>query len=260
MPDTSSGAEDWVDVVFRGQRVKARATAAGALLVGKDGFVEFTYQPNGKRYKSRPESFERVEGATIERRAVVPVETSSTAATGKASRPGASTSRSRVVGKGGGGKVVDPSMRRGPEAAVQLWTDGACSGNPGPAGVGVHGEYRGEAFELSEYLGEATNNIAELTAILRGLELATERFGADHPVDLMTDSEYCLGLLALGWKAKANQELVARMRARFDAMADVLLVKVKGHAGVPGNERADELARQAITSRRTSSGKATPVG
>ncbi|MCC6621142.1 MAG: ribonuclease HI [Deltaproteobacteria bacterium] len=147
---------------------------------------------------------------------------------------------------------MDLAGRRGEESAVQLWTDGACSGNPGPAGLGVRYDFRGEVHERAEYLGSATNNIAELTAILRGLELVLEQRGdLSGPIDVMTDSEYCIGLLGLGWKAKANQELVARLRALYDRCEDVLLVKVKGHAGVPGNERADELARLAIETRRT---------
>ena len=243
--------ELWIDTVFRGQRVKARATVGGDLLVGPGGFVEFRYQAAGKSYKSRPDSFEKVVGAeTIRLEAAEPKPRAPSA------RP--SSSRSRVVGKSGGATIVDLTKRRGADVAVQLWTDGACSGNPGPAGLGVHAEYRGDAFELSEYLGEGTNNIAELTAILRALEVARERWGG-VPIDVMTDSEYCLGLLGLGWKAKANQALVERLKTTYAACSDVLLVKVKGHAGVPGNERADELARQAISGRSSTNGPARPL-
>lgn len=244
-------AELWIDTVFRGQRVKARATEGGDLFIGPGGFVEFRYQAAGKSYKSRPESFEKVAGAEVTRaEAAVPKPTAPSAPP--------KTSRSRVVGKSGGATIVDLTGRRGADTAVQLWTDGACSGNPGPAGLGVHAEYRGDAFELSEYLGEGTNNIAELTAILRALEVARDRW-AGVPIDVMTDSEYCLGLLGLGWKAKANQALVERLKTTFAACPDVLLVKVKGHAGVPGNERADELARQAIGGRSSTGGAARPL-
>jgi ribonuclease HI len=229
------GAASWVKVRFRGETVHARCDAEGGLVTGPGGFVEFRYQPGGKSYKSRPASFERVPGATPERQAAGPPKA-------KASSNGG---RSRVAGKGG---VVELEGRRGKGVAVQLWTDGACSGNPGPAGVGVWYEYGGETRELSEYLGSATNNIAELTAILRGLEMVSD---PATPVDLMTDSEYCIGLLGLGWKAKANQELVAALRKAYGAFSDLQLVKVRGHAGVAGNERADELAREAIASRKT---------
>jgi len=233
----AAGSASWVKVRFKGETVHARCESNGALVAGPGGFVEFRYAPAGKSYKSRPESFERIAGAVPEAR----TETASVAAT-KASSSGAK-SRSRVTGKGG---VVDLSGRRG--VAVQLWTDGACSGNPGPAGLGVFYEHGGETRELSEFLGVATNNIAELSAILRGLEMVTDPSVA---VDVMTDSEYCIGLLGLNWKPKANQELVAKLRKTYARFTDLQLVKVKGHAGVPGNERADALAREAITSRAT---------
>ncbi|MCS6900752.1 MAG: ribonuclease HI, partial [Polyangiaceae bacterium] len=102
--------------------------------------------------------------------------------------------------------------------------------------------------ELSEYLGFATNNIAELTAVLRALEHA----GApETPLIIHTDSQYSIGVLTKGWKAKANADLVASIRAALAARPGVRLVYVPGHAGVPLNERADELARIAIATRRT---------
>ena len=107
-------------------------------------------------------------------------------------------------------------------------------------------EYHGESIELSENLGEGTNNIAQLTAILRGLALVDDPAA---PVYVMTDSEYCIGLLGKGWKAKKNQELVAELRRAIAHFTDLRLIKVPGHAGVEGNERADELAREAITER-----------
>ena len=233
----------WVKVRFKGETVHARCQPDGALVAGPGGFVEFRYQPAGKSYKSRADSFERIAGAAPEARAEsAPIIVTS-------APPGVSKSRSRVTGKGG---VVDLTGRRGPDVAVQLWTDGACSGNPGPAGLGVFYEHGGETRELSEYLGTATNNIAELSAILRGLEMVAD---ASTPVDVMTDSEYCIGLLGLNWKPKANQELVAALRKTYVRFTDLQLVKVKGHAGVPGNERADALAREAITSRGTRSNR-----
>ena len=105
--------------------------------------------------------------------------------------------------------------------------------------------------EVGEYLGTGTNNIAELTAIERGLELAEELTGGDsrRRVRVYSDSGYAIGLLSQGWKAKANQELVARIRRRLAEVPNVEFVKVAGHAGVPENERCDELAREAITRR-----------
>jgi ribonuclease HI len=95
--------------------------------------------------------------------------------------------------------------------------------------------------------GHGTNNIAELTAILRGLDMLDR---TDHPVLVYTDSSYAIGVVSLGWKAKANVELVAEIRDRLAAFDDCRFVKVPGHAGVPENERCDALARASISSRR----------
>jgi ribonuclease HI len=103
----------------------------------------------------------------------------------------------------------------------------------------------GKQHEGFEYLGEATNNVAELTAILRAVEwLPAEAFG----IVVHTDSQYAIGVLQKGWRAKANQELVLRTRHAIDARG-ARLVYVPGHRGVPLNERADALAREAIARR-----------
>ncbi len=135
----------------------------------------------------------------------------------------------------------------GPKADELLaYADGACSGNPGPAGVGVIAMWDDETRELSEYIGEATNNIAELTGILRAIELARE---LGRPLRLYTDSKYSIGVLTQGWKARANQALVAEVRRALDAHGDVELFHVRGHQGVRLNEHADELAVRAIQNR-----------
>lgn len=129
--------------------------------------------------------------------------------------------------------------------AIHVWTDGACTGNPGPAGLGVVVVDRGAERELSEYLGMGTNNIAELSAILRGLE-SIPVHERTRPVIVYSDSTYAIGLLTQSWKAKANQELVAKLRALVREFGAIRFVKVPAHSGVPLNERVDELARQAI--------------
>jgi ribonuclease HI len=111
-------------------------------------------------------------------------------------------------------------------------------------GIGVvllSGKHR---KEISEYLGpRGTNNIAELVAIERALEAIKDRA---RPVVVHSDSSYAIGLLSAGWKAKANRELVERIRALVRSFPHLRFVKVAGHAGVAENERCDELARQAI--------------
>jgi len=127
--------------------------------------------------------------------------------------------------------------------AICIYTDGACSGNPGPAGIGVILRYKEESKEISRYIGQATNNIAELEAIRVGLDAVKN---PNLPVIVFTDSSYAHGLFYRGWKAKQNQALVAKIKNLMTAFKNLRFVKVKGHAGHPENERADRLAVNAI--------------
>lgn len=131
------------------------------------------------------------------------------------------------------------------EDTVVIYTDGACSGNPGPAGIGVLIQRPGEEIEISEFLGSGTNNIAELTAILRALETLNAD-ECDTLIHLYTDSGWSLGVLVGGWKAKTNLELIASIKGKIVEFPKLELLKVKGHAGVTGNEEADALATMAI--------------
>lgn len=136
-----------------------------------------------------------------------------------------------------------------PENALIAYTDGACTGNPGPAGLGVVLIDGAERRELSKYLGHGTNNIAELTAIEEALLAADD---PTRPLVIHTDSQYAIGVLSKGWKAKANQELIARIKATLKPFVKVQLRYVRGHAGIPDNERVDELARAAVVARASS--------
>jgi ribonuclease HI len=126
---------------------------------------------------------------------------------------------------------------------ICLFTDGASSGNPGPSGIGVLLRYGEHEKEISKYIGSATNNIAELKAIEAGLSALRS---TDIPVRLFTDSKYAYGLLVLNWKARKNQEVVGSIKRIMDRFKDLQIIKVKGHSGHPGNERADYLATSAI--------------
>ena len=77
---------------------------------------------------------------------------------------------------------------------------------------------------------------------------ATLSGDAGRRMRVYTDSSYAIGVLSKGWKAKANQELIAVLRRQL-APLDVEFVKVAGHAGIPENERCDELAREAVNGR-----------
>ncbi len=133
------------------------------------------------------------------------------------------------------------------ENTIIIYTDGASSGNPGPAGIGAVLVFNGQKKEISEFIGTATNNIAELTAIEKALEKLKTR---DLPVRLFTDSTYCLGLLSKGWKPKKNLDLINRIKNLIQEFKDFKIIKVKGHAGIELNERADVLATSAIKQQK----------
>lgn len=235
----------WRPMVLRGQTVLARCNASGELAV-EGGRVEIRYKPNdGRAYRANPRNLEPVAPGEIypdEHCGEADATPSSKPAKGK---KGSSGAKKAIASESGAGKPP-PTV---PEAdEILVYADGACSGNPGPAGLGVVMIWDDHRRELSEFLGIGTNNIAELTAILRASEAAVD---PDRPMRVYTDSSYAIGVLTKGWKAKANKELIAQIRKALERHRDVRLIHVRGHAGVPLNERADELAREAITNRRT---------
>ena len=139
-------------------------------------------------------------------------------------------------------------------ARVTIWTDGACSGNPGPGGWGVLLRYGETERELSGGEALTTNNRMELTAAIMGLETLKR----PCVVDLWTDSQYVrqgvtswmFGWKKNGWKTAdkkpvKNVDLWQRLdEAR--AGHEVAFHWVKGHAGHAENERVDELARAGL--------------
>ncbi|PLX77244.1 MAG: ribonuclease HI [Desulfuromonas sp.] len=137
---------------------------------------------------------------------------------------------------------------------VEIFSDGACSGNPGPGGYGTILRYGDKVKELSGYDPETTNNRMELLGAIVGLEALTR----SCQVRLTTDSEYVKkgmtewleGWIRRGWKTSskkpvANRDLWERLH-ELNKEHDVEWVWVRGHAGHAENERCDELARMAI--------------
>lgn len=140
------------------------------------------------------------------------------------------------------------------DEALEIFTDGACSGNPGPGGWGALMVWKGAEKELTGGEAQTTNNRMELTAAIMAIE-AVKR---PVPIRLYTDSEYLrkgVSEWLRGWKARGwrtadkkpvkNQDLWERLDAAIAAHR-IEWIWVKGHAGHAGNERADALARQGM--------------
>jgi ribonuclease HI len=217
----------WVRAELRGQRVFARADDRGALLAER-GRVEIRYRAeDGKPYRAAARNLTVVDAT--------PLPDDTCAAAGDVDK------KARQGATGGSAPATGPESGE----AVIVYTDGACSGNPGPAGLGVVVQRAEETIERYEFLGTATNNIAELTAVLRALDEVSR----DEAALIHTDSQYAIGVAQKGWKAKANTELVAELRRALGAHGRSQLRYVRGHAGIVLNERADALARRAIEER-----------
>lgn len=138
--------------------------------------------------------------------------------------------------------------------SIEVFTDGACRGNPGPGGWGVLLRYKGSEKTLYGAEPETTNNRMELMAAIRALESLTRQCS----VKLTTDSQYVQKGITewlpnwkrRGWKTAAKKPVKnADLWKRLDeavAEHDVEWHWVKGHSGHPENELADALANQAI--------------
>lgn len=228
----------WLRHRLRDNDVWAKVDANAALVKDADGRVEIVYRPTpgATVYRAGARNLAPAPGSE-------PIELEP----GPAAEP---RTDAQAAGRARTGAPRKAPEARAPANAIHVWTDGACSGNPGQAGLGVVivGDGPGQR-EISEYLGEATNNIAELTAILRGLEAVTDR---TRPVIVYSDSAYSIGLLTQSWKAKKNVELVQELRELVGEFSDLRFVKVAAHSGVALNERVDQLAVAAISRRGNS--------
>ena len=142
---------------------------------------------------------------------------------------------------------------------VTLYTDGACSGNPGPGGWGALLKYKAHEREISGYDADTTNNRMELQAAISGLELLTE----PCEVLLHSDSRYLVDGMTKGWAKRwrgngwvkpdkspaKNPDLWGRLLELCETHR-VTFVWVRGHADNPHNNRCDELATGEIARRR----------
>jgi ribonuclease HI len=214
----------WKRYEFKGQTVYVRVLPSGKPIVHR-GRVELRYRLGAtKSYRAAPDNLMDVGGEVVEDAAMSGSDRETTGA--------------------------NPIVREQPQTpadvdTIVVYTDGACSGNPGPAGIGVLVVRPDEITEISEFIGSGTNNIAELTAILRGLQ-AMRDDDRDRVIHLYTDSGWSLGVLVQGWKAKTNLELIAQIQEELKRFTRLELLKIKGHAGQEGNEDADRLANMAV--------------
>jgi ribonuclease HI len=143
------------------------------------------------------------------------------------------------------------------DGVVEIYTDGACSGNPGPGGWGAVLRWNGTEKELSGGMPETTNNRMELMAAIVALESLTRPV----TIRLHTDSQYLRdgitkwihGWKRNGWKTAARKPVKnADLWQRLDAAQerhDISWHWVRGHDGHPENERADQLACNAVPGR-----------
>ncbi len=135
-----------------------------------------------------------------------------------------------------------------------IYTDGGCTGNPGPGGwAAVILENGEDPREMSGGDDATTNNRMELTAVISALEYVIEVFGKSRPIEVHTDSQYVQkgisewmkGWISKGWKTSAgkpvkNKDLFIKLK-ELDDQLSVSWNWVKGHAGNEWNERCDEL-------------------
>jgi ribonuclease HI len=133
---------------------------------------------------------------------------------------------------------------------IEIYTDGACSGNPGPGGYGIVMKYKDQRKEFSEGFKLTTNNRMELLSVILGLE-KIKKMGCE--VIVYSDSKYVIDTITKGWvfgwvkkdfKDKKNKDLWLRYLQSHSRLK-LKFVWVKGHAGHAENERCDELAVQA---------------
>jgi ribonuclease HI len=245
-------------MTLRGAKVFARCDEAGELVLN-GGKVEIRYKTGeGKAYSAlatnlgvHSDSSVRPDSDFGPSRAAAPVVPPAAYVPGSlalpAPAPAAAAPRPRPATK----KTVVTAGAAPTSAEVGeavAYADGACSGNPGPAGLGVVLLTHDKRRELSEYIGDGTNNIAELL----GIQRAAEAFPSGARIlHVYTDSSYAIGVLSKGWKAKANIQLIAGVKAALAKLPAWELHHVRGHHGVPLNERADVLAVSAVSARRS---------
>jgi ribonuclease HI len=242
----------WVKGQCKGKDVWLEVAASGELVVqGGRVPVRYSDKPGAKVYRAGLSNITRGDGPPLDLEAGVSAD---------AAKKSKSSSRGSGFGKAGtrskaqaaaAAQAADALIASFPEDAIVCFTDGACKGNPGPAGAGAVVRLPdGRVLERAVALGQATNNVGELTAIGVAMDLLDEAevpTGAE--VHVLTDSKYSNGVLVLGWKAKANRELITAVKAKL-ARRKPQVHWIAGHVGITDNERADALANKGVDGSR----------
>jgi len=217
MTESTPSENNWKRMSFKGNKVWVAFTPDGIVLE-KNNKVLIKYNLNQDyEYWIKKESLEPLDKA-------VP------AGEKKAKTP---------VGK----SALLNILEKLPDDCIHIYTDGASSGNPGPAGIGALLIYHENRKEISQNIGVATNNVAELSAIKVAISHLKRQ---DLPVRIFSDSTYAIGVLTQNWKPQANKALVSEIKALTQKFKNLEFIKVKGHAGIKENEVADFLATSAI--------------
>lgn len=149
---------------------------------------------------------------------------------------------------------VTPATDVIPPNTIVCYTDGGASPNPGPAGSGILLMFGEHTLEIWEYLGKSTNNVAELTAILRALENIKNK---SLPIMVYSDSNYAIGVLTGAMKATKNLELIAQVQQEMEKCPKLQLLKVKAHVGIVYNEHVDRLVALARDTQSSGTRRST---
>lgn len=129
---------------------------------------------------------------------------------------------------------------------IKIYADGACRGNQFAENIGgygvvlLYGEYK---KELKDAFKNVTNNQMELLSVIEGLK-ALKQY--DIPVEVYSDSQYVVNTVNLNWKKNANQDLWEELYNYIGKVKDIKFIKVKGHSDNIYNNRADQLANEAM--------------
>ncbi len=237
----------WQRRYFKGQKVWVKVDDEGEPVV-EDGRVPMRYKnaDDAQIYQASPRNISSRTAEAIDADKSSDGDSSKDRGTKSASRAITSSETSAERGPLRESRTVPDELCSVPEpdsGVIEIHTDGACSGNPGPCGYGLVIRDGFHYRELSQYIGYGTNNIAELMAINVALQTVNDK---TRPVRLYTDSNYCIGVLTKGWKAKANRELILSIRELMKEFDDLKLHKVKGHSDHPLNDRADLMATSSL--------------